>query len=303
MLVDAMLLLSVCSGFSAYVQVSLYIVSNFDLAIGDLAARTGVAEPTLRMWERRYGFPRPVRTASGHRRYTEAHVEVIERVLVNRAAGLSLSAAIERAQVELAPRGMSMFSLLLRRRPELDATEIRKPTLIAFSRAIEDEVLARAEAEVMFACFQREAFYRSSQARWRELSECAVAAAVFADFSNPSVPERGPVEIPIERGQQIAREWAIVSYGGRSSICMLAREIASSSVEAPSSERRFEMIWTANRSAVRDLAQACADAAAPFAPQIAERAAAALDDESSLLPADAAVMTGAILNRTLGHLR
>jgi hypothetical protein len=28
-----------------------------------------------------------------------------------------------------------------------------------------------------------------------------------------------------------------------------------------------------------------------------------LDDESSLVPADAAVMSGAILNRTLGHLR
>jgi MerR family transcriptional regulator, light-induced transcriptional regulator len=163
--------------------------------------------------------------------------------------------------------------------------------------------LARAEADVMFACFQREAFYRSSQARWRQLSECAVAAAVFADFSSPSLPQRGPAEIPIERSQQIAREWAIVSYGGRSSICMVGRELASSSVEAPSSERSFEMAWTANPSAVRDLAQACADAAAPFAPHVAERTAAALDDESSLAPTDAAVITGAILKRTLGHLR
>ena len=39
------------------------------LSIGELAAATGVAVPTLRAWERRYGRPAPARLRSGHRRY------------------------------------------------------------------------------------------------------------------------------------------------------------------------------------------------------------------------------------------
>ena len=79
-----------------------------------------------------------------------------------------------------------------RQRPDLEPRAVRKPVLIALSHAIEDEVLARAEAGVMFACFQREGFYRSSQARWRELSATARAAAVFADFEQIGQPDGGP---------------------------------------------------------------------------------------------------------------
>jgi hypothetical protein len=63
------------------------------LTIGELAERTGVAAGTLRMWERRYGFPRPRRSSSGHRRYSSADATLVERVLRHRAAGLSLAAA------------------------------------------------------------------------------------------------------------------------------------------------------------------------------------------------------------------
>ncbi|MDJ0762534.1 MAG: MerR family transcriptional regulator [Myxococcota bacterium] len=39
------------------------------LSIGGLAIASGVSAETLRNWERRYGFPRPERRISGHRRY------------------------------------------------------------------------------------------------------------------------------------------------------------------------------------------------------------------------------------------
>jgi DICT domain-containing protein len=202
-----------------------------------------------------------------------------------------------------APTAMSLFSLLCRRRPELEPRSIRKRAMIAFSHGIEDEILARAEAQLMFACFQRELFYRNSQARWNELAVCTVATAVFADFDRATLPGRGPAEIPIERHQQLGREWAIVAYGGRSSICMVAREPASSSVEAPSSERSFEMVWTAEPGAARDLCEVCVDAARVHAPELAERAAMALDAESLAVPSDQARLTAAILNRTLADLR
>ena len=38
--------------------------------MGAVTRRTGIGEHTLRAWERRFGFPTPVRLASGHRRYS-----------------------------------------------------------------------------------------------------------------------------------------------------------------------------------------------------------------------------------------
>jgi DNA-binding transcriptional MerR regulator len=49
--------------------------------IRTICSLTGVKAVTLRAWERRYGFIRPLRTAKGHRLYTHAHVELIRRVL------------------------------------------------------------------------------------------------------------------------------------------------------------------------------------------------------------------------------
>lgn len=44
------------------------------LRIGEVSRRTGVAVPTLRAWERRYGLLAPARTEGGHRLYGDADV-------------------------------------------------------------------------------------------------------------------------------------------------------------------------------------------------------------------------------------
>ena len=68
------------------------------LAIKDLAERTGIAAGTIRMWEQRYGFPEPARTAAGYRIYTEQDVVALRRVLAFRNRGLSVPAALDRAR-------------------------------------------------------------------------------------------------------------------------------------------------------------------------------------------------------------
>src|SRR5918997_1887043 len=68
------------------------------LAIGDVAEQTGIAAGTIRMWEQRYGFPEPDRTASGYRRYSEDDVEALRRVAAYRRLGLSIPAAIDRVR-------------------------------------------------------------------------------------------------------------------------------------------------------------------------------------------------------------
>src|SRR5919112_5470675 len=69
-----------------------------ELAIREVAEQTGLAAGTIRMWEQRYGFPRPQRTPSGYRLYSAADVETLRRVLALRKGGLSVPAALERAR-------------------------------------------------------------------------------------------------------------------------------------------------------------------------------------------------------------
>ncbi len=50
------------------------------LSIGDLAEGSGISTDTLRVWERRYGRPVPVRLPSGHRRYRVTDLSWLRRV-------------------------------------------------------------------------------------------------------------------------------------------------------------------------------------------------------------------------------
>jgi len=45
------------------------------------AAMLGISPSTLRTWERRYGFPRPVRSPGGHRQYALAEIEALRLTL------------------------------------------------------------------------------------------------------------------------------------------------------------------------------------------------------------------------------
>ena len=51
--------------------------------MGAVTRRTGIGEHTLRAWERRFGFPSPVRLPSGHRRYSGDQVRHL--LLISRA--------------------------------------------------------------------------------------------------------------------------------------------------------------------------------------------------------------------------
>lgn len=62
---------------------------------------TGVSSDTLRMWERRYGFPKPARNDSQVRVYTDADIERL--ILVSRAlkAGFRAGEVIHKSPAEL----------------------------------------------------------------------------------------------------------------------------------------------------------------------------------------------------------
>jgi len=50
------------------------------LSIGSVERDTGIARDTLRIWERRYGFPEPIRNEKGERMYPEAQLHRLQRI-------------------------------------------------------------------------------------------------------------------------------------------------------------------------------------------------------------------------------
>ena len=57
-------------------------------SVGDAARLLEVSPSTLRSWERRYGFPRPIRTSGGHRRYPAEMVGVLGHALRAKSPGI-----------------------------------------------------------------------------------------------------------------------------------------------------------------------------------------------------------------------
>lgn len=69
-----------------------------------VAGMLGIAPTTLRTWDQRYGLGPSVRTDGGHRRYEDADVEVLRRMVGLTAQGVSASAAAVLARKQPATR-------------------------------------------------------------------------------------------------------------------------------------------------------------------------------------------------------
>lgn len=241
-----------------------------------MSARSGVSEGTLRMWESRHGFPRPHRLPSGHRRYSELDLKRVCSVASAREQGLSLATAIERARSITDDRQPSVFATLRDGFPHLQPQLLTKAALLCLSRAIEDELVARAQRAVLFGCFQRERFYRGVEPRWRELARTAESAIVLADFPRPRAAGRGPAEVPIGADDPLLREWVIVCEAPQFAACLAGVERPSENGRG--SQRRFETIWTVEGAPVREAARVCCELTARTAPKLVAGLVARLGD-------------------------
>ncbi len=63
-------------------------------SIAAVSKLTGVSCHALRVWERRYGFPVPERSASGHRRYGKDQVAVLRHLTKQARSGLTIGELI-----------------------------------------------------------------------------------------------------------------------------------------------------------------------------------------------------------------
>ena len=277
-----------------------------DLAIKDVAERTGIAAGTIRMWEQRYGFPAPERTSSGYRRYTEDDVDALRKVLALRHRGLSVPAAISRAQdTGGASDHPSIYAAVAGAGCDGAATDPQEGDA---RRAVEGDRARGARAG-------RGA--RSSSARSsKSASTGASSAATGASRCTPTRPRSSPTSpvacaIPTARRPRsrsrcddaLGNEWAVIIDAPGYAACLLAWE--QPGVTEPGgpddADRRFEAIWTIDPQATRRAAQVAARlvgrADAPFGERLQEL----LTDRPLALEEPAPALT-ALTNRMIAYL-
>jgi DICT domain-containing protein len=240
-------------------------VSDTDagLTIGVLSAATGLSAAVLRSWEQRHGFPDSTRTPAGHRRYPPDAADRIADVLRHRASGYSLTAAIDAVRRRVDRTNGSFADLLGRQSPHLRFERITPRSMLALSRAIEDECCARADHPLIAGAFQTEEIYRRNEMRWRSIAVTAAAAIVFADFAEPSPTRAMPIEVPLAADAQTRREWVVICDAPGRSACLVGWEHPRDGHRSP---RTFEATWSTEPIVVRAMSRLAIDLAAAHDP-------------------------------------
>jgi DNA-binding transcriptional MerR regulator len=277
------------------------------LTIGDLADRTGVPTTTLRSWESRYGFPRPIRQSGGHRRYAESDVDAVLQLLRRRSEGMALGAAVRAVSPEPYPT-RSVFAEVRRRHPQLAPQVLSKPSLVALSRAIEDECCARAARPLLFGGFQHENHLRASRDRWVELARTARSTVAFAQLSRPASARSGRlVEVDLPPEAPLNREWLVVCDAADLPACMTAVQMPGqdpaqdAGPNAGPDVRRFEVLWSVDPRVVRDASRVAAALADEYGPGWRPAGPTGTDEDPPQASPDLG-RASELFNRMLGYL-
>jgi DNA-binding transcriptional MerR regulator len=118
------------------------------LAIGEFSRRVGVSTDLLRAWERRYGLPRPIRTANGRRLYTRADELVVESIRRAVEQGIPAAEAVRLAAMPAAEPA----SRAGRAEPELAAFAAR----LRDGLSLYDEARAQDALDRLFGAYSIE---------------------------------------------------------------------------------------------------------------------------------------------------
>lgn len=115
-----------------------------------VALETDVPADTFRAWERRYGIPRPQRTAGGHRLYSERDIAVIRWLRDRTAEGMNISQAVLLLNNGLAQAPQVVEAPPSEPRPMERLNDDLLAALIGFDAAQADRIVAEAFAMYPF---------------------------------------------------------------------------------------------------------------------------------------------------------
>ncbi len=148
-----------------------------------------------------------------------------------------------------------------------------KSSLTALSHAMEDLVLNDSDSPLVIANFQRERFYRQESHRYRRIAhktdQVYVLAAPETNFSNSSIDYE---TIAFEPDDALAQEWHLVIIGQRYASCLVCRERTMPSPDkygaGMDTNRRFEGIWTFDRTVTQEAGKIILDRIAVYRPEL-----------------------------------
>lgn len=173
---------------------------------------------------------------------------------------------------------ISVLAELLQALPQLRAQIYFKSSMTALSHAMEDLVLAGSDEPLVIASFQRERFYRQEAHRYRRIAERSsqvyVLAAPETEFKNSSECHETVAFAP-EDG--LSQEWHLVVLGQEYSTCLICQEkivpVENQDSGGPLMDqaRRFEGIWTFDRSVTSKAAALLLDRIVKYRPELAEK--------------------------------
>lgn len=95
-------------------------------SMGEVARETGIPAPTIRAWERRYGVPRPERSAGRQRLYSHQDLALLRWLAARQAEGMSIG------------RAAAAWGHLTVRREAPSAGASQRPAAVPEGRALED---------------------------------------------------------------------------------------------------------------------------------------------------------------------
>ncbi len=173
----------------------------------------------------------------------------------------------------------SLLSDLLEVLPHLRPQLYFKSSLVALSRAIEDQVLQGEGSPWVFANFQKERYYRPEARRYRRLSAIArdvfVLATPEADFAQTAdLPYH---VVPLDPADPLAQEWLVIVIDANYSSCLVCRE-RSRVKRNPSWEnsemetaQQFDGIWSFDRLTTTQAALALLPKILDYRPDLTDR--------------------------------
>lgn len=175
----------------------------------------------------------------------------------------------------------SVLASLLEAMPHLRQQVYFKSSLTALSHAMEDQVLAGADQPLVIASFQRERFYRQEAHRYRRIADRTyqvyVLAAPETDFKNDS---HFYETIAFEPEDALSHEWHLVVIGRSYANCLICRERSTPKLDSTQalevdSARRFEGIWTFDRSVCKKAAEILLNRIKAYRPELSTKIAEA----------------------------
>ncbi|NEO91885.1 MAG: histidine kinase, partial [Moorea sp. SIO3G5] len=187
----------------------------------------------------------------------------------------------------------SVLQSLLQAIPILRSQVYFKSSLTALSHAMEDQVLAGSEQPLVIASFQRERFYRQEAHRYRRIAQLTpqvyVLAAPETEFNNSSEYHE---TVAFEPNDALSQEWHLVVIGQSYTNCLICQERPSPILEVTNGEmdssRRFEGIWTFDRTVSQKAAEILLNRIQIYRPELAakiEQAKSQYLEDSSVVSA------------------